>query len=50
MSAKDGYRPSALTFDRRACTAYEKNVHFSIAPLKTADHLKVLAILERLFT
>ena len=45
-----GYRPTPFTFDRRAGSAHDKNLYFSSAPLKTADHLKILEMLEPLIT
>ena len=41
-----GMRPSRFGVERKIGPAYESNLYFSVAPLKTGDHLKVLDLLE----
>jgi hypothetical protein len=38
---------SDFLLERRAGTPYETNRYFSVAPLKTADHIKLLELIER---
>ena len=39
-------KPSRFSVERKVGPAYETNLYFSAAPLKTSDHLKVLELLE----
>jgi hypothetical protein len=43
-----GFKPIPFRVERRAVIAFEKNYYYSQAPLRTADHLKVLESLEKL--
>jgi hypothetical protein len=42
-------RPPEFTFERRAGQAYSTSEFFTSAPLQTADHMRVLDHLERIF-
>ena len=37
-----------IKFERRAETPFSQNLYFSSAPLRTADHLKVISMIENL--
>ena len=42
-------KPARFSVERKLGPSFESNLYFSIAPLKTADHLKVLELLESSF-
>ncbi|OAF06677.1 hypothetical protein AYJ54_19335 [Bradyrhizobium centrolobii] len=42
-------RPPEFVFERRAGEPYSTNQYFSSAPLRTADHMRVLNQLEKIF-
>ncbi|MDA9463051.1 hypothetical protein [Bradyrhizobium sp. CCBAU 53415] len=42
-------RPPEFVFERRAGQPYSANEYFSSAPLRTADHMRVLDQLEKIF-
>ena len=44
------YRTSKFTFERRANQPFSRNLYFSTAPLRSKDHLELLALLEEVFT
>jgi hypothetical protein len=41
-------KPISFTLDRRLGLPFENNIYFSMAPLRTKDHLEVLRSIERL--
>ncbi len=41
-----GMKPARFTLERKIGAAFDRNLYFSVAPLKTSDHLKVLEVLE----
>lgn len=43
-------RPGAFILERRAQQPYSSNLYFSAAPLKTADHLKILEEFEKILS
>jgi hypothetical protein len=42
-------RPPEFSFERRAGVIYASNEYFSSAPLRTADHIRILHELEKAF-
>lgn len=47
-SKLSGIKPTLFSFERRTEHPYDSGVYFSSAPLKTADHLKILNELEKI--
>jgi len=45
----ESIRPNMFSFERRADQPHDSGLYFSLAPLKTADHLALLAELDELF-
>lgn len=43
------YKTSKFTFERREDQPFSRNLYFSTAPLRTGDHLELLAVLEKAF-
>ena len=44
------YKTSKFTFERRANQPFSRSLYFSTAPLRSKDHLELLALLEEMFT
>ena len=43
------YKTSKFIFERREGEPFSRNLYFSTAPLRTKDHLELLALLEKAF-
>lgn len=44
----DGFRPMNFSFERRTGQPFDAGIYYSVAPLRTVDHLKVLDELEKI--
>ena len=44
------YKTSKFTFERKADQPFSQNLYFSTAPLRSKDHLELLALLEKAFS